>query len=239
MEDIINKIDIIVVNPRNNGNIGSMCRAMKTMGFLSLSVIGKTNIIDEQSRIMAVHAIDILKNAKHYTSIDDAIRDSAIIAGITRRKGRKRKYFSVTPEELADRILKNNGRTSIVFGNEESGLSDTELSKCNLSVSIPSSSKFPSLNLSHAVQIICYTVFRKITKSNFPDYTPIPKKKLDKLVSVISSSLKNIGFFKQVDSGGMEIFFRDILGRAGLSGRETKRLEIVFKKISGLIAGRG
>jgi tRNA/rRNA methyltransferase len=238
MEDMLNKIDIVIVNPRNNGNIGSLCRAMKTMGFSSLSVIGKTDVVDEESKVMAVHAIDILKNIKYFNDLDNAVSGSGLVAGITRRRGKKRKYFSILPEELADHILKDNGRKSLVFGNEESGLSDTELSKCNLSVYIPSSEKFPSLNLSHAVQIICYSIFRKIAEADFPHYTPVSKEKLDRLVNVISSSLKNIGFFKQVDSSDMEMFFRDIFARAGLSGRETKRLEVVFRKISGLLAGK-
>lgn len=238
MKDFLNKIDVVVVNPRNSGNIGSICRAMKTMGFSSLSVIGRQNVLDETSRMMAVHAADVLQNAKYFHELSDSVRNSSLVAGITRRRGRRRKYFSISPEEFADLALKNNSRTSIVFGNEESGLSDKDLSVCNLAVHIPSSKAFPSLNLSHAVQIVCYAFFRKASASDFPDYTPLSKQKLDKLISVISTSLGNIGFFKQTDSSDMESFLGDILVRAGLSGREAKRLEVVFKKISGIISGK-
>ncbi len=236
-----NKKDkIVLVNPLNSRNIGAVCRAMKCMGLHYLTIVGGVPVDHESARVLAVHASDILEKAVICDSLDEAVANSVLVAGITRRRGKKRKYFSLLPEELAERIsLIKTGEITLLFGNEEAGLTDRELALCNIAVRIPTSPIFPSLNLSHAVQIIAYHVFRQSGSTPAPRYTPVNRQKLDKLVDVILESLQNIGFFSQVAPEDMGIFFRDILARSCLSGREAKRMETVFRKISGLGAGKG
>jgi len=82
MEGLINIFDVIIVNPKNNGNIGPACGAMKTMGFTLLSIAGEENIIDNESKTMAVHAFDMLENTKNFRSIEEAVKGSSLIAGI-------------------------------------------------------------------------------------------------------------------------------------------------------------
>jgi tRNA/rRNA methyltransferase len=213
---------------------------MKCMGLRRLTIVGSAPVDFEAARILAIHAGDVLDEMQMCESLEAALEESALSAGVTRRRGKRRKCFSMLPEELAEEaVLNRDGTTAIVFGNEESGLTDRELSYCNLAVNIPSSPLFPSLNLSHAVQIIAYHIYRQMNAGNISGYTPIDRGKLDRLISIILTSLGNIGFFKQVAPEDMGIFFRDILGRARLSGREAKRFEMVFRKISGLGAGKG
>ena len=97
------------------------------------------------------------------------------------------------------------------------------------------SDKFPSLNLSHAVQIITYELFRAAQrKSKHYGYRPINREELDGLTAGITANLKEIGFFKQVDDIDMRTFFRDILARSALSAGEAGRLGGIFDKIKGL-----
>jgi tRNA/rRNA methyltransferase len=239
----IKNVRVVLVRPRIGRNVGAVCRAMKTMGITDLSIVSesKESPLDlVEARKVAVHASDVLEAASFYDAISDAVGDSAVVAGVTRRRGRWRKYFSLMPEELADRIARNvRARTALLFGNEESGLTDEELGQCDLAVHVPSSPLFPSLNLSHAVQIVSYEIHRRMQRSTLHPYTPINRQKLDSLIEITVRSLANIGFFKQVGPEEMSIFLRGILGRAQLSGREAKRIEKIFRKISGLCAGRG
>ena len=243
----IENVRIVLVRPRVGRNVGSVCRAMKTMGITDLSVIrdSRRSLRSQgldlvEARRVAVHASDVLEGASFFDVISDAVEDCAIVAGVTRRRGRRRKYFSLMPNELADRIAGNaRARTALLFGNEESGLTDEELEQCDLAVHVPSSPLFPSLNLSHAVQIVAYEIYRRMQRPTFDTYTPINRQKLESLVEVTVKSLANIGFFKQVGPEEMGVFLRGILGRAQLSGREAKRIEKMFRKISGLCAGRG
>jgi tRNA/rRNA methyltransferase len=234
------RVRIILVRPKESRNVGAVCRVMKNMGIESLRIVMDPLIDPSMARALAHYAEDVLQGAEVYTDLKAALDDAVVIAGTTRRRGRNRKYFSLFPEQLAGRVAGLGGGTAaILFGNEDTGLTDFELSLCHVAVTIPSSDAFPSLNLSHAVQIICYEIYRALSVARHTPFTPIMAASLDSLVAVITSSLKAIGFFKLVAPDQMGRFIRDILARAGLSVNEARRLEVVFRKIGGLVTGKG
>jgi len=236
----LDNIGVILVNPKYPENIGSVCRAMKTMGLRTLSIVNHPKPDWERIKVLAVHAYDIAEKAKHFATLNEATKEYSLIAGISRRRGKKRKCFALSPEELAQKINQNPAhRVALVFGNEESGLSESDLAACHLLVKIPTSPEFPSLNLSHAVQIITYIIFRDCAKTINRGFTPISDEHLAKVVAVINQSLENIGFFPVDSSTDPGLFFRDVLARAGMSVSEAKRLEIVFRKISGMVSNKG
>jgi len=234
-------IRIILVKPQESKNIGSVCRAMKTMGLDSLYIVGQENYDRSEAAITAVHAVDVFDRAIRCRRLEEAIRDAVLVAGITRRRGKWRKYFALSPEQLAERIASiGEGPCAVVFGNEASGLSDRDLSRCHLSTQIPSSPEFPSLNLSHAVQIITYQIFLRLTKGRgAKTFRPLPQDELDSLISLMIASLTNIGFFTQGDPNELAVFLRDIFARAALENREAERLAGIFRRISGLVTHRG
>ena len=239
-------IRIVLVRPQEDKNIGSVCRAMKTMGFGSLYIVGHDSVDRREAAITAVHAVDVLERAIHCETLEEAVRDAVLVAGISRRRGRWRKYFALSPEQLTERIASiRQGTCALVFGNEASGLNAGDLARCHLAVRIPSSPEFPSLNLSHAVQIITYQLFCRLNgKRQSGTFSPISGGALDALVSLTIGSLANIGFFTQGDPGEMSVFLRDMLARAALEQGEADRLAGIFEKISALVThtaieGRG
>jgi TrmH family RNA methyltransferase len=233
-------VRIVLVRPRDPRNVGAACRAMRCMGITSLAIVPDGIVDPTQARTLAHYASDVLENARVYPDLRSAVEDAVLIAGTTRRRGKNRKYFSLFPEQLAERIAAiGEGTIAVLFGNEETGLTDEELALCHLAVTIPASPEFPSLNLSHAVQVVCYEIFRARTRGKLTPFAPIPAREVDSLVSVITRSLKAIGFFRVVGPDSMGVFFRDILGRAGLSVNEAKRLGVVFRKIAGLATNKG
>lgn len=237
----LSKIAIVLVNPDESRNVGAVCRGMANNSLTDLRIVGKReNYDDEHVRRLAIHAADIWENAKFFNSITEATKDCAISAGTTRRRGKKRKDKLLLPEEFAELASKTAGSTSsegqkvaAVFGNERTGLSDEELAECTLGVTIPSSEGFASLNLSHAVQIIAYEIFRENTKVS-PGYKSVNLERLDKTVKKITDSLQKIGFFKITGRADMENFWRGILSRASLSEGEASYIEKVFTKAAGL-----
>jgi TrmH family RNA methyltransferase len=239
-------IRIVLVRPKEDKNIGSVCRAMKTMGFGSLTIVGHDSVNRIEAAITAVHAADVLEQAIHCETLEEAVQDAVLVAGVSRRRGRWRKYFALNPEQLAERVVSiRRGTCALVFGNEASGLNAGDLARCHLAVRIPSSPQFPSLNLSHAVQIVTYQLFRRLNgvRQNCR-FSPISPDALDALVSLTIDSLAKIGFFTQGDPREMSVFLRDILARAALEQREADRLAGIFEKISRLVAhavtkGRG
>jgi tRNA/rRNA methyltransferase len=243
------RIRIVLENPKSSKNIGSVCRAMKNMGLCSLYIAGDVDIDYRKAAVTAVHAEDVLKRAVCCESVEKALEGTFFSAAVSRRRGKKRKYFSLLPEQLAEKVLEllpesetdaNMGDIAIVFGNEVSGLNDHDMSLCNTAVRIPSSDAFPSLNLSHAVQIITYGIYREAEKeTERKGYRPINREEIDRLTTKIATDLKDMGFFKQVDDADMRMFFRDIFARAALSAGESRRIGSIFGKIRGLKTGRG
>jgi tRNA/rRNA methyltransferase len=230
-------VKVVLVRPRDPRNVGAACRAMKCMGLRSLAIVVEGLIDPSQARVLAHYAADVLDGATIHTDLREAIGDAVLVAGTTRRRGRNRKYFTVFPEQLAQRVAGiSTGTIAVLFGNEEAGLNDEELALCNLSVTIPASAQFPSLNLSHAVQVVSYEIHRALDAGRHTPFAPVGAHAVDDLVSVITGSLKSIGFFTQVTPRQMAVFFKDIIARAGLSVNEAKRLGVIFRKIAGLAA---
>jgi tRNA/rRNA methyltransferase/tRNA (cytidine32/uridine32-2'-O)-methyltransferase len=141
---------------------------MKNMGLFRLRIAeaassaGPGRFSDQEKaliRARAVHAADIWERAEFFDSLAPALADLSLTVGVTRRRGRRRKQASLTPGELAAWLREKPGSAALVFGNERTGLEDAELDLCNIASHIPASRAFPSLNLSHAVQIYAYELF--------------------------------------------------------------------------------
>ena len=159
-------INIVLVNTSHPGNIGSTARAMKTMGLKNLTLVEPKKFPSDIANAQAVGCIDILDNALISPTLRDALASSKLTIGFSARS-RKSNIPSLSIDKLM--ILLNEyakENSSIVFGNEQSGLSNEELQLCNYLVSIPTDSAYTSLNLASSVQIFTYEYFKsRNTKS--------------------------------------------------------------------------
>lgn len=243
----LSKITIILDHPDEARNIGSACRAMANSDIKDLRIVGKKEDYDvENVHVLAIHAAYIFDNAHFYNDINEATADCALSAGTTRRRGKNRGRL-ILPEEFAEEADKvtgasdgaenEGGRVAIVFGNERTGLTDDQLDMCTLGVTIPTSDDFGSLNLSHAVQILSYHMFRQNLKNTHKDYrgyTPVTLERIDGAVKCVTDNLQKVGFFKMPGREDMEEYWRSLLARANLSEGEVQYLEKIFTKMSGL-----
>ena len=253
----LSNIVIVLDHPDESRNIGAACRAMANNDISDLRIVGNKEDYDiEHIHVLAIHAGPIFDKAKFYNSITEATKDCAICAGTTRRRGKKRGKLLLPEEfaEMADDITgapvvsirpdghstteaATGGKVAVIFGNERTGLTDEQLDQCNLGVTIPSSDNFGSLNLSHAVQIMSYHLFRRALqekKGEYRGYTPLTLERVDRTVQTITDNMQKIGFFKMPGREDMENFWRSILSRASLSEGEAQYLEKIFDKMSGL-----
>ncbi|MGL4987468.1 MAG: RNA methyltransferase [Treponemataceae bacterium] len=228
-------IVIILCRPENSQNIGSICRAMKSMAIGTLRIVGaKADYCQEDIKRLSVHAFDVWQNCQFFSSIQDASSDCTLLAGTTRRRGKKRKDWLVFPEEFAEQLNKNNyASVGILFGNEKTGLTDEELKDCTIGIQIPADKTNGSLNLSHAVQIIAYTLFQNM-KVQSQGYLPVTLDQIDDGVAHIIQSLKKIGFFSLSDNDDVSRFWRGILSRSAVSQGELRYIEKLFAKCAGL-----
>ena len=236
----LNNVVIVLDHPDESRNIGAACRAMANNDISELRIVGNKADYDiEHIHVLAIHAGGIFDKAQFYSSIKEATADCVVCAGTTRRSGKKRGKL-LLPEEFADQmssVSEEGGKLAIVFGNERTGLTDEQLDQCTAGITIPSSSNFGSLNLSHAVQIICYHLYRRKLmdrQGGYKGVVPVPLKRIDQTVQKITDDMQKIGFFKMPGREDMENFWRSILSRAAVSEGEAQYLEKTFSKIAGL-----
>lgn len=228
-------VTIILCRPEISKNIGSVCRAMANNDCSDLRIVGNRADYDEEEILrLAIHAQSIWHTAHFFPpsveGLRQALADCSIVAGTTRRMGEKRKSWGMTPEVFSEFAFSAQGRTGVLFGNERTGLTDEELNACSVAVNIPSSQTFPSLNLSHAVQIVCYTLFRHYSPRKY-GYERIAYTEITNLAEHINAYLYQIGLFHHGGRQENIQFLQDIFARTGLSKKEARILENVFKKI--------
>jgi tRNA/rRNA methyltransferase len=153
-------IYFVLVKPAVAGNIGAAARAIKTMGFKHLRIVGSQQHRQKKARILAHGAGDILDNSEYYDDLPAALADIdwAVGTSAKRRLGKRYSYSAPQLKTLIEQKQQSLKNIAIVFGCEESGLSNEQLACCDALTSIPIAHSYPSLNLSQAVMIYAYSL---------------------------------------------------------------------------------
>ncbi|MEM0954344.1 MAG: RNA methyltransferase [Pseudomonadota bacterium] len=152
------RIRIVLVNPSHPGNIGAVARAMKTMGLSDLVMVEPRAFPHQEATWRAAKAADVLEGARIVPTMADAIADCQLVVGTSARE-RRIPWPTLDSRRCGEQVLRAAGRgeqVALVFGREDKGLNNEELQLCNLHLYIPSHEDYSSLNLSMAVQVVCY-----------------------------------------------------------------------------------
>jgi tRNA/rRNA methyltransferase/tRNA (cytidine32/uridine32-2'-O)-methyltransferase len=224
------------------------------MGLSQLRMVAPEPFNEEKLLSRAIHAVDVWRNARFFDTLEAATADCSLVVGTTRRRGKKRKNVTLEPRALVA-WLGSKGVPSpaaapiaLIFGNERTGLDDEELNFCNIASHIPVSDAFPSLNLSHAVQIYAYELFlafgetAESTAENKPltncpvkgEWVPLERPAVDELTADITGTLAELGFYRNPGREEQTRFLRDLISRAGLTEREGRYLKDIFCKAARL-----
>ncbi|WP_456471692.1 TrmJ/YjtD family RNA methyltransferase [Methanocaldococcus sp.] len=223
---------VILVNPKYGGNVGSVARVMKNFGFKELRIVGSRDIINDEAKMMAMHAKEILEKAKFYETFDEAIKDLDFIIATSGARGgdRNLKRVPITPRELANKVFEVKGKIGLVFGREDDGLYNEELDKCDLLVSIPTSDEYPIMNLSHAVAVILYELYISKVENKFQDINIREASKEDK--ELLIKKFNEFIDKKDIPEHKKElckIIFKRLVNRAFITGKEAWTLMSAFK----------
>ncbi len=149
---------VVLVSPARAENIGAAARAMKTMGFTDLRIVDSVAHLEEGARRVAHGAGDVLDNITTYTTLADALADVQFTVATTARSRAKFHYYA-TPEELVPLLREKSEwlqTGALVFGREDSGLTNDELVLADILTGVPMVVDYPSLNLGQAVMVYCY-----------------------------------------------------------------------------------
>ncbi len=231
-DNFLSNVSIVLVGTLQPGNIGSVARVMKNTGLSRLCLARPQCRIDNQSYMMATHASDILDSAVVYSSLHEAIADCACIVGTTARNRKHRR--SMLPEEIADRLCRigNTNRTALVFGPEDSGLQNSELELCSDVVSIPTAHEMSSMNISHAVAIVSYEMFRRGSAAVGTGSEKLASSSnVEALFDHMRSALLDIGYLNPQNPDHVLGYFRRILTRAGITEKDVRTIRGLFRQL--------
>jgi len=152
------RFPLILVAPARAENVGAAARAMKTMGFSELRIVDSQAHLDPAAKRVAHGAGEILENATQWGSLSAALADIDFSIATTARARAKFRYYA-TPQQVQTVLEEKQqwvNSAALVFGREDSGLTNEELAQVDLLTGIPMAADYPSLNLGQAVMVYCY-----------------------------------------------------------------------------------
>lgn len=163
--DYLSNIRVVLVETTHSGNLGACARAMKNMGVTRLYLVNPQSQIDLDALTRSAKAYDLFDKRVVVENLEQAISDCQVVLACSARS-RHIPWPVLNANQGAKKIAqaaKEDNQVAVVFGRESSGLTNDELSMCTAHLSIPCNPDFSSLNLSQAVQVVCYEIFQALS----------------------------------------------------------------------------
>jgi len=232
------KPSIILVRPQLPENIGMVARVMKNFNLKDLILINpREQWPNKESVNASKNASNLIRKAKVYNSLNEALLNFEFVVATTNRK-RFLEKNKIESFNLLNRYLKINSNSAILFGPENSGLSNKDLRLVDCLFTIETSSRNDSLNLSHAVAIVAYKINEYYLKKNrISNYTKnnsnlSKKKDLNNFLNFLIDNLDKKNFFYPL--GKKERMIDNICSiflKASLTKKEVNTLWGMLKKL--------
>ncbi len=242
---LIERVDIILVEPSEGGNVGSCARALKNMGFMRFHMVRPRYTDRRAATTMAVHAKDVLHGAQVHDTVEAAIaRAHWVVATSGRRRSYPERKVPLTPEQFVTKLhsLPKEARVAVVFGPERIGLTAAQLGLCQDLLVMPTAPEYPILNLAQAVLLVAYEIRRA-------DLAAAPRKRskrravsaerVDGLIAHLRHTLGTIGFLNKQNPRLILDDLRFLLSRATLDEREVQLLRGILHRVDVTIARLG
>ncbi|MGV8161825.1 MAG: RNA methyltransferase [Candidatus Nanoarchaeia archaeon] len=231
----LKNITIVLVRPSIPGNIGAVARSMANFGFSKLLLVEPKCKIDEEARNRAKHAQKILGDIKIMKSLKDICKTQDLFIATTGVLGTDYNIprSPLLPEEVAKKLSGVKGKIALVFGPEDTGLSNEELEVCDFTVNIPTSKTYPVMNLSHAVTVLLYELSKpqhsRVVSDSYPLVSGKEKQILEHQMSEV---IKSVSYRTPFEMRTQTLVWKRILGKAAPTKREAYAMIGLLKKIS-------
>ena len=236
--DKLKNIRFVLCETAHPGNIGAAARAMKTMGLSQLALVAPKRFPDPQAEWLAVGAADLLRGARVYANLDEALTGSAFTVACTARP-REVAVPMVAAREAAERIVEiaRSQSVTLVFGNEKYGLTAAEVGKCQLLATIPADPKFSSLNVAAAVQVLAYELRIAALGATVRNRSGKPPEhatfeEIERFYEHLEKSLLAAGFLNPRNPKKLMARLRRLFGRTQLEKEEVNILRGVVKTLA-------
>ena len=236
--DLLKNIKIVLVETSHPGNIGATARAMKNMGLSQLCLVKPKIFPSAEATSRASGADDVLFNATVVESLAEAIAPCELVVGASARI-RHLGWSEVGPRDGADLLVKAaaNAEVALVFGRENSGLSNDELALCHHLLHIPTNPDFSSLNIAAAVQVLSYELYSsQLGHQNIeapePEDRPAKSEEFEGFFTHFLNTLQTAEFMQLDKNMRLQMRLRRIFQRSELNRTEVNILRGILTAVN-------
>ncbi len=233
VRNILANIRIVLIQTSHPGNIGSAARAMKTMGLSTLYLVKPKSFPDAQATTMSSNASDVLDNAVVVDSLQEALVGCEWVVGSSARDARSLTWDVMDARTCGEQAVNKatSAKVALVFGRENSGITNDELALCHSLVHIPTNPEYSSLNLASAVQLLSYEC--RVASQSFALEQESPEKSEAEVVTVdamesyyqhLETAMVETGFLDPEKPKHLMTRLRRLYGRTEISPSELNIL---------------
>jgi len=205
-------MEYLLVEPEFPINLGAIARALMNFGVKKIHMVNpQVDLNEKEIKMFSKKAYSLIKNAKIYNSMEEAVvkikPDLTIGTSGVRgrfRRGIMRKMISL--KKVGEK-LNRQGKILVVFGREGTGLNEKESALCNYFVTIPTAEEYPVMNLSHSVAVVAYELEQiKSGKQDIGD--------IENTCRMFNSFLDTLSLMTQIRKGDkIKQAFRNVISR--------------------------
>ncbi len=228
---------VVLVRPREEGNVGAVARAMANMGLERLILVEPAPPLGGVARGFGIGGWPLLDGCTRVASLAEAVASFRRVVGTSSaRQRRLRRARLIVPRELPALLREDPPDTdaALVFGPEDNGLNREELERCSPVVTIPCAPEHPTLNLAQAVLIVAYELYAAgpgAGRRRSEEPPPATAAEIEALIGSASRVLRRVGFDHDHIHAGLLRDLRRLAGRSGIIGIETRILRRVANRI--------
>ncbi len=222
-------IRVVLVEPKYQINLGYAARVAKNFGIRRLYLVNpKCRYSGKNAIKYSKHARDLLEGAKVCRDIRSAVNGAALVVGTTGIPSKASGgMFNLYSSRQLHKMLREAKSMALLIGRDGTGLTKEELSDCDAVVTIPTSSDYPIMNISHALAVLLYELYSYQNKEGKTDAEKISRElERKRLAKLFSYRVNRIGSVK--DKSGVIRAFTHVINRANPSKKELRALEAAF-----------
>jgi tRNA/rRNA methyltransferase len=224
------RVRVVLVRPDSAVNVGATARVVRNYGLHGLDLVSPGDWRTVECWRTAWGAPEVLEEARVFPDLAAALAECAFVVGFTGRRGAPVPVLDA--RDAACEAVALGEDAALVFGPETTGLTRDELALCGRLATIPSHPGQPSLNLSHAVAVAAYEVFRAERR---PD--PLPRRathdEKEAMLALLGEGLRRISALPRANAERHFREWRALFQRADLTPKEVQLLEHMARKMRG------
>jgi tRNA/rRNA methyltransferase len=228
---MVAQLRVVLVEPREAGNVGAVARAMKNFGYADLVIVGEHPPLERLAEWWSSGAEDVLEQIRYFDSLALALADANMTIATSSSRGRivAEPMLPAAVGALAGG-MEPDQRLAIVFGREDRGLTAEEVALCQRTAVIPTDARFPVMNLAQSVSIFSYAVATAVPRGD-SIRALAPAALLERFHERFEALLLESGFLRDENRERIYPEIRAMFGRTMLDARETEILLGIVRQL--------